>query len=170
MAKVAGESKSAQILAYIKANPDVGNTEVAKALSKLGVNAAYVATIRSNAKRAKSKGKTAPKAKASKPGRKAGKAKSVGVSFEQVIAAKALVTELGGVDKVRATLDAAQKVILALGEDAEASLQALVDFESAGQPQAEAPAAEAPKGAGIKKKDTKTAQAAAEDDAVKVVA
>src|SRR5688572_5573455 len=99
MAKKAksGPNKSSAIRDYKSSNPTSSPKEIAEALAKsgIGVSAQFVSTVLSNAKKKGGKiGKRGPK-----PGRKAA---ASGSNLEQLLTAKKLVEQLGGIDNARA--------------------------------------------------------------------
>ncbi len=95
-----GPNKSSAIRDYKAANPTASPKEIAEALGKSGivVSAQFVSTVLSNAKKKGGKiGKRGPK-----PGRKAG---AVGGSLEQLLKAKKMAEDLGGIDNALAALN-----------------------------------------------------------------
>jgi hypothetical protein len=131
-------SKTAAILGYLQDHETASNSEVAEALSKKGyeISAAYVGTIKYNAAQKAAKGEAKP---AGKRGRKPGStnkprtakvaevAATVSLSAEQLLQAKQLSLNLGGVGKVREALDVASQFINGFGsvEGAESALKTL---------------------------------------------
>ncbi|QDU31411.1 hypothetical protein ETAA8_65680 [Anatilimnocola aggregata] len=110
MAKKAkgGPNKSSEIRGYKDANPTASPKEIAEALGKQGivVSAQFVSTVLSNAKKKGGKiGKRGPK-----PGRKAAMASSIG-NVDQLIKAKKLVDQLGGVDAARSAINALAQLL-----------------------------------------------------------
>ena len=104
MAKKAkgGPNKSSAIRDYKAANPTAAPKEIAEALAKDGlvVSAQFVSTVLSNAKKKGGKiGKRGPK-----PGRKAAAA-SAGAGLEQLLKAKKMVEQLGGIENARSALN-----------------------------------------------------------------
>jgi len=102
MAKKAkgGPNKSSAIRDYKAANATATPKEIAEALGKDGiaVSAQFVSTVLSNAKKKGGKiGKRGPK-----PGRKAAAAAG---SLEQLITAKKMVEQLGGIENARSALN-----------------------------------------------------------------
>ncbi|WP_254513312.1 hypothetical protein [Anatilimnocola floriformis] len=102
MAKKAkgGPNKSSAIRDYKTANPTAAPKEIAEALAKDGlvVSAQFVSTVLSNAKKKGGKiGKRGPK-----PGRKAAAA---GGGLEQLLTAKKMVEQLGGIENARSALN-----------------------------------------------------------------
>jgi hypothetical protein len=102
-----GPNKSLEIRNYKAANPSASPKEIAEALSKGGmsVSAQFVSTVLSNARKKGGKvGKRGPK-----PGRKAamaGASNSVATDIQNLIKAKKLIEQLGGVDQARAAINA----------------------------------------------------------------
>lgn len=109
MAKKAknGPNKSLEIRNYKTANPSASPKEIAEALTKTGLSVSpqFVSTVLSNAKK---KG-----AKVGKRGRKPGRpaAASKTGDLQQLIQAKKLVDELGGIDAARAAVNALAQLI-----------------------------------------------------------
>lgn len=101
MAKKAkgGPNKSSAIRDYKAANPAATPKEIAEALGKngIGVSAQFVSTVLSNAKK---KG-----GKIGKRGPKPGGRKAASGNLEQLITAKKMVEQLGGIDNARAALN-----------------------------------------------------------------
>lgn len=100
MAKKAksGPNKSSAIRDFKASNPTASPKEIAEALGKsgIGVSAQFVSTVLSNAKKKGGKiGKRGPK-----PGRKAASG-----NLEQLLTAKKLVEQLGGIDNARAAIN-----------------------------------------------------------------
>jgi hypothetical protein len=96
-----GPNKSSAIRDYKAANSTASPKEIAEALGKSGiaVSAQFVSTVLSNAKKKGGKiGKRGPK-----PGRKAATAASG--SLEQLLKAKKMVEQLGGIDNARSALN-----------------------------------------------------------------
>ena len=112
------------------------NSEVAEALTKKGyeISAAYVGTIKYNASQKASSAKPAGK-RGRKPGstnkprtaKVAEVAATVSLSADQLLQAKQLSLNLGGVGKVREALDVASQFINGFGsvEGAESALKTL---------------------------------------------
>jgi hypothetical protein len=97
-----GPNKSSAIRDYKAANPTASPKEIAESLGKSGivVSAQFVSTVLSNAKKKGGKiGKRGPK-----PGRKAATAAASG-SLEQLLKAKKMVEQLGGIDNARSALN-----------------------------------------------------------------
>jgi len=110
MAKKAkgGPNKSSEIRNYKDANPTASPKEIAEALGKqgIGVSAQFVSTVLSNAKKKGGKiGKRGPK-----PGRKAAAAAAIG-DVQQLIKAKKLVDQLGGVEAARSAINALAQLL-----------------------------------------------------------
>jgi hypothetical protein len=97
-------TKSASIRNYKTDHPDAKPKEIAEALSKSGekVTPAFVSTVLSNDKR-RGKKRRGGKRKA---GRAAGKS-----GFENLVQAKRLADQMGGVAKAKAALDALAKIL-----------------------------------------------------------
>ncbi|TWT86453.1 hypothetical protein [Neorhodopirellula pilleata] len=121
-----GVNKSLEIREYYSANPKAKPLEVVAAMKEKGidVNAQFVSTVKSNAKKKKTVRRSAPAATASKkaapakkpgrkPGRKPAAAKTAGgeVSFDSLIKAKQLIEEMGGVDNARTALSAYEQLV-----------------------------------------------------------
>lgn len=119
--KSAGPNKSAAIRDYVTANPEAKPKEIVDAMKSQGVDVstAFVSTIKS-----KTIGSGAKK-KGRKPGRPKGAAKTAKaaapaaktsngqgkLSLDQLLKAKKLANELGGVSKARAALEALEKIV-----------------------------------------------------------
>jgi hypothetical protein len=104
-----GPNKSLEIRNYKASNPTASPKEIAEALSKGGmsVSAQFVSTVLSNARKKGGKvGKRGPK-----PGRKAAMAAAGGASIENLIKAKRLVEQLGGVDQARSAINALAQLL-----------------------------------------------------------
>jgi len=115
--KTDGVNKSQTIRDYCAANPDAKPLEVAAAMKAQGldVNAQFVSTVKSNAKKSKKTGRrgrpagasnkvAAPKKQAAKqPATKASSA-SGEVSLDALLNAKKLIAEMGGVENARNAL------------------------------------------------------------------
>ena len=99
-------NKSAEVRTYLAANPGVGPKEVAKALSKLGISAAYVSTIKS-----KMKSQSATKVVGAKRGRPA-KATSAN-DLAPVVAAASFIKQCGGVDAAKNAFRTAEQILAA---------------------------------------------------------
>jgi hypothetical protein len=104
-------NKSAKIRAYVAKHPKKGNTAVASALRKSGLDVTpqYVGTVKANAKKqgsAKTSKVSRPASKKARP-RKSSDLVSMG-SLKQ---AKDLVSEAGGVSEAKAAIDALAKLI-----------------------------------------------------------
>jgi hypothetical protein len=102
-----GQNKSQAIREYKAANPSASPREVAEALSKSGlsVTAQFVSTVLSNAR--KKGGKVGKRGR--KPGRPAAAGKSG--NLQQLIQAKKLVDQLGGIDAARAAVKALAQLL-----------------------------------------------------------
>ena len=103
-----GTNKSEVIRNYKRDNPDAGPKAIAEALTKAGskVTPAFVSTVLSNDKRKSGK----PGRRGRKRGRTAGSGSSDG-AMNQLIQAKKLSDQLGGIEKARAALDALAKIL-----------------------------------------------------------
>ena len=101
-------NKSAKIREYKAANPAEGPTAISKALNAQGIKVTpqQVSTTLNNDKK---KEATQPARRGPKPGA-AVVAKS-NISFEEVMKAKRLASELGGVANAKAALDALSKIV-----------------------------------------------------------
>lgn len=112
MAKKAkgGPNKSLEIRNYKTANPTASPKEIAEALGKQGVSvsAQFVSTVLSNARKKGGKvGKRGPK-----PGRKAAMAAAGGGgSYENLIKAKKLIEQMGGVEQARSAINALAQIL-----------------------------------------------------------
>lgn len=112
MAKKAkgGPNKSSEIRNYKAANPTASPKEIAEALGKTGlsVSAQFVSTVLSNDKKRGGKvGKRGPK-----PGRKAASAsRGGGGNIEQLIKAKQLVDQMGGIDNARSAINVLAQIL-----------------------------------------------------------
>lgn len=120
--KSGGPNKSAAIRDYVTANPEAKPPEIVGAMKQQGieVSPAFVSTIKS-----KTLGSGAKKKKGRKAGRPKGTAKTAGaaapvaksksgqgnVSLDQLLKAKKLAGELGGVSQARAALEALEKIV-----------------------------------------------------------
>jgi hypothetical protein len=105
-----GQNKSQLIREYKAANPAAAPKEVAEALTKTGlsVSAQFVSTVLSNAK--KKGGKVGKRGR--KPGLKTAAASGAPSSnIEQLIKAKKLVDQLGGVDAARTAINALAQLL-----------------------------------------------------------
>ena len=102
-----GVNKSLAIRDYKAANPTASPKEIAGALAKTGVAVTpqFVSTVLSNAR--KKGGKVGKRGR--KPGRPA--AAELGGNVEQLIKAKKLVDQLGGVEAARAAVNALAKIL-----------------------------------------------------------
>lgn len=122
-----GPNKSAAIREYVDANPSAKPKEIVDALAAQGlvVSPAFVSTIKSkygsgDAPAAKKTGrpKTARKAAGRKPGKRAvtGRPAAASVSkssddtYENLILAKKLADQMGGVANAKAALSALEKI------------------------------------------------------------
>lgn len=99
-------NKSAEIRAYLEANPNVKLADAAAALSKRGikVNAQYISVVKSAAKKKQASAKSAS-AKKSVRSRVAGKS-AADVSMDSVLKAKKLAKEVGGIEEAKRALEA----------------------------------------------------------------
>ncbi len=102
-----GTNKSQAIRDFKAANPSASPKEVAEALSKSGITTTpqFISTVLSNARK---KG-----GKVGKRGRKPGRPAAAGKSGElqQLIQAKKLVDQLGGIDAARAAMNALAQLL-----------------------------------------------------------
>ena len=106
--KARGANKSELIRNYRIENPDSGPKAISEALTKVGhkVTPAFVSTVLSNDKRRSGK----PKGRRGR--RPAGAASNNGaVALNQLIQAKKLADQMGGVDKARTALDSLAKLL-----------------------------------------------------------
>ena len=101
-------NKSAEVRQYLAANPDVGPKEVAKALSKLGISAAYVSTIKSKMKTQSSSAAKGSGAKRGRPAKVRG-----GNELAPVVAAASFIKQCGGIDAARRAFKAAEHILAA---------------------------------------------------------
>lgn len=120
MAKKKTVNKSAAIRDYYKENPKVKPKDVVEALGKQGVEvtAQQVSTVRMNAIKAGllPKPRKTRKRKPGRPAKAAASAaprtsKAKGISVEDLVVAKRLVAQMGGVDKARETIAALSKIL-----------------------------------------------------------
>lgn len=102
----AGPNKSAAIRNYKESHASAGPKEITEALAKDGikVSAAFVSTVLSNDRRKGRKGRKKVAMRRSVGNRSGG-------AFANLIQAKKLADQLGGVDKARAALDALAKIL-----------------------------------------------------------
>jgi hypothetical protein len=102
--KSTGGTKSALIRNYKRDNPAAKPKEIAEALSKTGekITPAFVSTVLSNEKR---RGK-----KKRGGGRKPGPV-SAASGYENLVQAKRLADQMGGVAKAKAALDALARIL-----------------------------------------------------------
>jgi len=94
-------NKAQLIKDALAANPEASPVEIAKSLKKHGITAGYVSTVKSS---------TRPKKKRGKPAGKKSATPSDKVSLGDLVKAKKLSDELGGVDKAKGLLDAVAKL------------------------------------------------------------
>jgi hypothetical protein len=96
-----GPSKSEAIRSYKNENPDAGPKAIAEVLNKQGfkVTAGFVSTVLSNDKR--------------KSGRTGGRGRRGGGSaqYDNLIQAKQLADQMGGIEAARAALDALARIL-----------------------------------------------------------
>ena len=99
----AGPNKSASIRSYKEAHASAGPKEIAEGLGKDGIKVtpAFVSTVLSNDRRKGRKGRR----KGGRPARGASNA------FANLVQAKKLADQMGGVEKARAALDALAKIL-----------------------------------------------------------
>lgn len=116
--KSGGPNKSAAIREYVAANPEAKPKEIVDAMKSQGmdVSPAFVSTIKSksatggNKKKARGGGRPkAPRAAASASTARAGGGGELSVN--QLVKAKKLADELGGVANARAVLEALEKIV-----------------------------------------------------------
>ncbi len=93
-------NKTQLIKDALAATPDASPAEIAKSLKKHGITATYVSNVRAKAQPKKKKRTTKKKAATS----------SDKVSLGDLVKAKKLADELGGVDKAKSLLDAVAKL------------------------------------------------------------
>jgi hypothetical protein len=99
----AGPNKSAAIRAYKDSHASAGPKEITEALGKDGIKVtpAFVSTVLSNDRRKGRKGR-----------RKGGRPRGGGDnSFADLVQAKKLADQMGGVEKARAALNALAKIL-----------------------------------------------------------
>lgn len=113
--KKAGPSKSALIKEELAKDPNASPSGIADKLKEHDVTAAYVSNIKQTMKAgSKSGGKSRPAAKRKKKAARAAStapaAKSDKVSVDDLVKAKKLADELGGVDVAKQMLDAVAKL------------------------------------------------------------
>lgn len=104
MAKKTATNKTKLIKDAMAENPEATPKEIADSLSKHGISAQYVSTVKFNMNK-KAEGRPV-----GKPGRRPGTA-SIGSSSSQIeysdlMKAKGLADQMGGVQKAKAVLDA----------------------------------------------------------------
>lgn len=90
--------KSDAIRAYLKDHPQAGPTEVAKALSAAGIKISPM--LVSNVK-----ARMAAKKAGGRKGRRRGAGSASGASYDQLIAAKSLVDQVGSIEAAKQALD-----------------------------------------------------------------
>jgi hypothetical protein len=102
-AAVEGPSKSEAIRSYKSKNPDAGPKAIAAALADDGIKVtpAFVSTVLSNDKR---KGGSTGRGR----GRRAGGGNA---SLDNLIQAKKLAEQMGGIEQARAALDALARIL-----------------------------------------------------------
>lgn len=107
--KSSGANKSSAIRKYKSENPEAGPKEIAEALNKDGlkVTAGFVSTILSNDR--KRSGKSGRKGR--RGGRRAANGRGGEVAVAQLIQAKKLADQMGGVEQARQALDALAKLL-----------------------------------------------------------
>jgi len=98
----AGPNKSAAIRAYKDSHASAGPKEITEALGKDGVKVtpAFVSTVLSNDRRKGRKGR-----------RKGGRPRGSANAFADLVQAKKLADQMGGVEKARAALNALAKIL-----------------------------------------------------------
>src|SRR5262245_27825352 len=97
----AGQNKSAAIRAYKDSHAGAGPKEITEALGKDGIKVtpAFVSTVLSNDRRKGRKGR-----------RKGGRPRGGANDFANLVQAKRLADQMGGVEKARAALNALAKI------------------------------------------------------------
>ena len=102
MPKKHGINKSQAVRDYLKANPGVGNTEVAKSLTKSGIKVSpnYIAAVKGKMKTRRKKVKRAVKSVTT----------TRGIGIPEVKAAFGLLKLTGGMAGAKAALEAAQEI------------------------------------------------------------
>jgi hypothetical protein len=117
--KSGGPNKSQAIRDYYASHPSAKPKEISAELKKVGIDVtpAFISTIRSTSMGKKKKtmksssAKAAPaKAPVGRPRKAATSKGETTVSIENLIKAKSLVKELGGIDNVMATLSALKRL------------------------------------------------------------
>ncbi len=96
-------NKAQLIKDAMAAKPDASPIEIAKTLKKYGITANYVSNV-------KSAGSPKKKKKRGRPSGKKSTTTSDKVSLGDLVKAKKLADELGGVDKAKSLLDAVAKL------------------------------------------------------------
>ena len=97
-------NKSEEVRKYIAAHPDAGPSDIAKALKKLKISAAYVSTIKSKMK----SGSVKKNAKRGRPPKSSSQN-----DMESIIAAAAFISHCGDIDTTREALAVAEQVLAA---------------------------------------------------------
>lgn len=114
--KKTGISKTQMILNALAKNPDASPTDIARSLSAYNVSPAYVSNIKSTHKAGKTGGKKRGRKKAGKKARRGrprgstSRAGSGGLSVAELLKAKQLSDQLGGVERAQILLDALSKL------------------------------------------------------------
>lgn len=117
--KSGGPNKSAAIREYVAANPEAKPKEIVDAMKSQGmdVSPAFVSTIKSKSatggnKKKKARGGGRPKAPRAAASASTARAGGGGeLSVNQLVKAKKLADELGGVANARAVLEALEKIV-----------------------------------------------------------
>ena len=94
-------NKAKLIKDALAANPEASPVEIAKSLKKHGITANYVSNVKFSMR---------PKRKRGRPAGKKSATTSDKVSLGDLVKAKKLADELGGVDKAKSLLDAVAKL------------------------------------------------------------
>lgn len=107
--KSSGGNKSSAIRKYKSENPDAGPKIIAEALNKEGlkVTAGFVSTVLSNDKKRSGQGGR----RGRRRGRPAASGRGGDVAVAQLIQAKKLADQMGGVEQARQALDALAKLL-----------------------------------------------------------
>lgn len=109
--KKSGPSKADAIRQYSAKNPEAGPTEVANAVNsanKWDLTPQYVSTIWSNDKKKAEEGEGKAPAKRGRPPKK--KAAKSDLGYDDLLQAKELAKQMGGVEQAKKALDALAKL------------------------------------------------------------